>query len=299
MLFTARDLRYNIEQSFKHLYAYLQSTAQRNLGKHQFDANEVDVVVGHVVEHLVRIGLLGTKDTTPLTPLDRLTDVQFYAYLHKMVQNKSLDRLRKRRVSTVLFTSFANADGEDEIDNLDAAAINAGTTNPFKTPEDIVLELATQEVFRNMLKHCIKKLASAPLQFQALLEEMQKKGVDEIIDALQEELPPALFLKTTIPNASQHRDHAHKKLQQCLQSQSTNLAVVIVFRLIKYATFNAASSNYTVSALTLAQHDLTEVQVHLGLRELVKEKVLEWQGEDVVGYTATQKKQLERFYKKE
>lgn len=81
MPFTANDLRYHAEQNYPLLYAYLHRHAQRYLGALKYDAFEVDVVVGHVVEQLVRLGLLGATNTTPLCALDRLNDAQFYAFL--------------------------------------------------------------------------------------------------------------------------------------------------------------------------------------------------------------------------
>src|SRR5437764_15489392 len=104
MPFTARDLRYRPEQSYPLLYAYLQRNAQRFLGGLKFDAFEVDAVVGHVVEQLVRFGLLGGGDSTPPTALDGLTDAQFYTFLSRSTRNKAVERLRKRRLETTNFT---------------------------------------------------------------------------------------------------------------------------------------------------------------------------------------------------
>ncbi|GER88310.1 hypothetical protein KDW_24720 [Dictyobacter vulcani] len=65
MPFTANDLRYRAEQSYPLLYAYLHRNAQRYLGALKYDAFEVDTVIGHVVEQLVRLGILGGEDRTP------------------------------------------------------------------------------------------------------------------------------------------------------------------------------------------------------------------------------------------
>src|SRR6266567_7597988 len=81
MPFTARDLRYRPEQSYPLLYAYLHRNAQRYLGAFRYDAFEVDTVIGHVVEQLVRLGLFAGADHTPKSALDQLTDAQFYAFL--------------------------------------------------------------------------------------------------------------------------------------------------------------------------------------------------------------------------
>ena len=74
MPFTAHDLRYKAEETYPALYAHLTRHAQRFLQSLKYDAVELDLVVGHVVEHLVRLGLLGGGDKTPLTALDRLSD---------------------------------------------------------------------------------------------------------------------------------------------------------------------------------------------------------------------------------
>src|SRR5579884_3610054 len=97
MPFTAHHLRYHLEQSFPALYTYLYQRAQRYLGSLKYDAFEVDQVVGHVVEYLTRLGLMGGGDSAPETALDRLTNAQFYAFLNRSIQNKAIDRLRKKR----------------------------------------------------------------------------------------------------------------------------------------------------------------------------------------------------------
>ena len=145
MPFTARDLRYNAEQSYPLLYAYLHRNAQRYLGALKYDAFEVDTVIGHVVEQLVRLGLLGGDDRTSLTALDRLTDAQFYTFLSRSVRNKSIDRLRKRRlqVSTAAeLESMESDEGEDH--PLEDAVESVWGTTPFSTPEEISLHLVSQ-----------------------------------------------------------------------------------------------------------------------------------------------------------
>lgn len=163
MPFTARDLRYKPEQSYPQLYAYLQRNAQRFLGALKFDAFEVDAVVSHVVEQLVRLGLLGGGDHTPLTTLDRVTDAQFYTFLSRSVHNKAVDRLRKRRVQISSFTELGVLDGEEEENDLLNQAIQSPWgTIPFATPEEITLQLVSQHALRNLLKHCILALQTAP-----------------------------------------------------------------------------------------------------------------------------------------
>jgi len=302
MPFTANDLRYHAEQNYPLLYAYLHRHAQRYLGALKYDAFEVDVVVGHVVEQLVRLGLLGAADTTPLCALDCLSDAQFYAFLNRSVKNKAIDRLRKRRL---LINTTAELEGPDSTD-ADASPLNDAVTSiwgttPFKTPEDTALFLVTHNELRNLLKHCIMVLGSAPHQLQAIIQELQELGADDLLHTVIEALPPAERVLETPKDAhmSQHKDHAHKKLRHCLQEQSTNLTVTIALRLTKYATRAATTNDYTVDVLTLAQRDVTESDVCMSLKQLVEERVLNWQGEDVVHLTTAQMKQLTRFYKEE
>src|SRR6266487_4362295 len=95
MPFTAHDLRYHADQTYPALYAHLSRHAQRSLDVLKYDPIELDMVIGHVVEQLLRIGLLGGEDRTPLTVLDGLSNAQFYAFLNRSVRNKAIDRLRK------------------------------------------------------------------------------------------------------------------------------------------------------------------------------------------------------------
>src|SRR6266567_7645549 len=122
MPLTAYDLRHHPEQSYPLLYAYLHRHAQRHLGSLKYDAFEVDTVIGHVVEQLVRLGLFGGGDSKPLTALDGLTDAQFYAFLSRSVRNKAIDRLRKRRlpVSTAAELEYPDAEGGED-DPLEGA----------------------------------------------------------------------------------------------------------------------------------------------------------------------------------
>jgi hypothetical protein len=301
MPFTARDLRHRPEQSYPLLYAYLQRNAQRFLGGLKFDAFEVDAVVGHVVEQLVRLGLLGGGDSTPLTALDGLTDAQFYTFLSRSTRNKAVDRLRKRRLQTTNFTELGVPQGEEEEnDPLNQVVQSPWGTIPFATPEEITLKLVSQHDLRNLLKHCIRALQAAPHQLEAVLQELQAVGADELVSTLKVELH---FMPPTShePNAhmSQHKDHAHKKLRHCLQQQSTHLTVMIALRLTQYGTHSADATGYTVDVQTLTQDDLSERQVQTGLKQLVAEGLLDWSGESVVHFTAAQKKHLERFYQVE
>lgn len=302
MPFTANDLRYHAEQNYPLLYAYLHRHAQRYLGVLKYDAFEVDVVVGHVVEQLVRLGLFGAADTTPPSALDRLSDAQFYAFLNRSVRNKAIDRLRKRRPQLNTTAELEGPDSTDADENpLNQAVTSIWGTAPFKTPEDTALFLVTQNALRNLLKHCIMVLGNAPHQLQAVMQELQELGADDLLHTVIEALPPAErgVELTENPHMSQHKDHAHKKLRHCLQEQSTNLIVTIALRLTKYATRAATTNDYTVDVLTLAQQDITQSDVRISLKQLVEERVLNWQGEDVVHLTTAQVKQLLRFYKEE
>ncbi len=302
MPFTANDLRYHAEQNYPLLYAYLHRHAQRHLGALKYDAFEVDVVVGHVVEQLVRLGLLGAANTTLQGALDRLSDAQFYAFLNRSVKNKAIDRLRKRRLQVNTTTELESPDGSDMDDNpLNEAVTSIWGVTPFKTPEETALFLVTQNELRNLLKHCIMVLGSAPHQLQAVIQELQELGADDLLHIVEEELPSATQVAETSrdAHASQHKDHAHKKLRHCLQEQSTNLAVTIALRLSNYATRAATTNDYTVTVSLLASQDMPENDVRTGLKQLVEEKVLDWQGEDVVHLTTAQMKQITRFYKEE
>src|SRR5260370_16416501 len=97
MPFTAHDLRYDLERSYPSLCAYLQQRAQRYLGPLAFDANEVDLVVGHIVEQLTRLQLLACADYSPQTALDRLTHAQFYAFLNRSMNTTPTNPLPSLR----------------------------------------------------------------------------------------------------------------------------------------------------------------------------------------------------------
>jgi DNA-directed RNA polymerase specialized sigma24 family protein len=304
MPFTARDLRYRPEQSYPLLYAYLHRNAQRYLGAFRYDAFEVDTVIGHVVEQLVRLGLLGGGDKTPLGALDRLTDAQFYAFLNRSVKNKAIDRLRKRRLQVSTASELeAPGDVEDE-DPLEDAVEPAWGAIPFSTPEAITLHLASQQELRAMLKHCILVLSVAPHQLQAVMQELREYGADELLGAVIAELRlslPAAAEETDqpTPHMSQHKDHAHKKLRRCLQQQSTNLTVAVALRLTDYKQLSTATNNDTITIQDLAQGGLSVDDVRAGLKELVAEGLLDWHGEDDLHLTAAQVKRLARFYREE
>ncbi len=300
MPFTAHDLRYHLEQSFPILQAYLYQRAQRYLGDLKYDAFEVDQVVGHVIDYLTRLGILGGGDSAPETALDRLTNAQFYAFLNRTIRNKAIDRLRKKRPPMYALADHEGAGVEgDEIDPLSEASESFLGTVPFATPEEAALEAASREELRSLLKHCIKALSSAPRQFQAVIQELEEVGADEIIEDMRREFPEVFPTDLTLAHLSQHKDHAHKKLRHCLQKSSTNLAVMIALRITEYRVPLTGSDELSVPISTLAQEDLSEDDVRMGLKQLVAEGLLHWQGEQIVRCTSAQEKRLARFYEGE
>ncbi|QBD79632.1 hypothetical protein EPA93_28115 [Ktedonosporobacter rubrisoli] len=303
MPFTAQDLRYRPEQSYPLLYAYLHRNAQRFLGSLKYDAFEVDTVIGHVVEQLVRLGLFGGGDKTPSTALDRLTDAQFYTFLSRTVRNKAIDRLRKRRLLVATAAELEVPEGiNGDDDPLDDAVESLWGETPFAAPETITLHLASQQELRNLLIHCIHRLSAAPQQLRAVLQELQDIGADELFHNVIEELQSSLSSNSSIepsPHLSQHKDHAHKKLRHCLQQRSSNLTVIIALRLTEYKAQSTGTKEYVVDIQTLAQDDLSLEEVQTGLRELAAEGLLSWQGEPVVQLSAAQLRRLTRYYKEE
>lgn len=300
MPFTAHDLRYRPEESYPQLYAYLLRNAQRYLGGYKYDAFEVDTVIGHVIEQLVRLGLFGGGDTTPQTALDSLTEAQFYAFLNRAVRNKAIDRLRKRRVQVSTSAELESFDEGGDEDPLNEAVTPLWGETSLATPEDIAVHLASQQDLRNMLKHCIKVLGAAPHQLQAVVQELREFGCDELLGTVLAEEHASLATETeNNPHMSQHKDHAHKKLRHCLQQQSTNLTVVIALRLSEYKQQTSTGKEYSVELRTLAQNDLSDHDVRVGLQELVAEGLLDWHGEDHIRLTAAQVKRLARFYREE
>lgn len=296
MPFTAHNLRYQAEQSYPLLYAYLHRNAQRFLGALKYDAFEVDTVIGHVVEQLVRLGLLGCGDHTPLTVLDSLTEAQFYAFLCRSVRNKAIDRLRKRRFQVSASAELEMSDDESENDPLNEAVESVWGTIPFVTPEAMILQVVSQKHLRDLLRHCILGLRGAPNQLQAVVQELKECGADDLLRSILAELEGPLALEIN-PHISQHKDHAHKKLRSCLQQQSSNLTVIVALRLTQYKA--VAGTRISVELRTLAQQDLSLEKVCQGLAELAREGLVDWHGEDVVQLTIDQVKRLSRFYQEE
>lgn len=299
MPFTAQDLRYRPEQSYPLLYAYLHRNAQRYLGTLKYDAFEVDTVIGHVVEQLVRLGLFGAGDATPLSALDRLTDAQFYAFLSRCVKNKAIDRLRKRRLQVATEAELELPESaEFDESPLDDAVESLWGPAPFETPEQITLHLASQQELRSLLKHCIMVLSAAPYQLQAVIQELHEFGADELLQNVLHDLHISLPSSSS-SHMSQHKDHAHKKLRLCLQQQSTNLTTMVALRLTVYGKLATDKSMYAVDIRTLAQDDLSADDVRRGLNELVAGGLLSWSGEEIVHLTTAQMKRLSRYYAEE
>jgi hypothetical protein len=301
MPFTAYDLRYHPEQSYPLLYAYLQRNAQRYLGALKYDAFEVDTVVGHVVEQLVRLGLFAGGDSSPQTALDHLSAAQFYAFLSRSVHNKAIDRLRKRHLPIVIPTEREGSDRDEGEENpMDGAVTTLWGTTPFSTPEELTMQLASQMALRNVLKHCIQMLQAAPNQLQAVLHELTECGAEELLHGLFEDEQIVLSASDALnPHFSQHKDHAHKKIRHCLQQESSNLTVTVALRLCEYKVLSHETNGYTVDLQVLEQDDLTKSEVQIGLKELAAEGLLSWNGEESVLLTSSQVKRLTRFYKEE
>jgi len=249
-----------------------------------------------VVEQLVRLGLLGCGDHTPLTALDSLTEAQFYAFLCRSVRNKAIDRLRKRRFQVNTAAELEMPDEESENDPLNEAVESVWGTIPFASPESMVVQVAAQKHLRYLLKHCILGLRGAPNQLQAVVQELKEYGADDLLQVILAELPDSLVLEKHA-HVSQHKDHAHKKLRSCLQQQSSNLTVIVALRLTQYKA--VAGTRISVELQTLVQKDLSLEKVRQGLAELVRQGLVDWYGEDAVQLTIDQLKRLTRFYQDE
>lgn len=298
MPFSASDLRYHLEESYPALCSYIQHRAQRYLGQLAFDAFEMDQVVGHVIEYLARIQLLGGGDRAPKTALDELSNAQFYTFLNRMVQNKAIDRLRRRRLpmsTTGELEEQGNPD--DDNDPLNSVVEPFWGDVPFANPEEAALEAVSQEQLRALLKRCIETLGAAPRQLQAVLQELEELGAGDLVKEVRADMP--LELEGEVAHLSQHKDHAHKKLRLCLQKNSTNLAVMIAIRITEYGAESSGTDEVSVPIQTLTQKDLSLREVQTGLQHLTRAGILNWQGEEVVRVTPAQRKLLTRFYEEE
>ena len=296
MPFSAHDLRYHLDDHYASLVAYLQQRAQRYLGTLAFDAVEVDQVVGHVIEQLTLLHVLGGGDTGPETALDHLTQAQFYAFLNRCVKNKSIDRLRRHRAPTSTLAELERSGGaEDEAQPMEGIVETLWGTVPFATPEDTALEAASQQALRHLLRRCIEALSSAPRHLEAVLQELEELEAGDMARQIRQlcGLPAS---DAPLAHASQHRDHAHKKLRHCLQQNSSNLAVVVALRLSEYDTSSTGADVILVDVKTLAHDKLSLKDVQTGLKHLTTEGLLDWHGEDILRLLPSQCKRLARFY---
>jgi len=299
MPFTAYDLRYNLQDNFPKLCAYLQQRAKRWLGTFAYDSYEVDVVVGHVIEQLTRIGLLGGGDHAPETALDRLSNAQFYAFLNHSVKNKAIDRLRRRHLTTSSLSAFEDPSTiETENDPLNTVADSIWGPPPFPTPEAAALQAASQEELRILIQRCIEELRSAPRQLLVVIQELDEMGVGDLCQDLKEKFR-TLLADLELTHLSQHKDHAHKKLRHCLQHSSTNLAVLVALRLTEYGQYSTSSDEISVGIKTLVDKRISEEEVLKGLNHLARVGLLDWHGEESVRITSVQLKHLARFYEEE
>ena len=299
MPFSADDLRYHAEQTYPALYAYLSRQAKNHLGMLKNDTYEVDMVVGHVIEQLVKLGLLGGQDKQPLTALDRMSTAQFYTFLGRMVRNKAIDRLRKHRLQVSSFAELESPDSSEVDDNpLNSTEVSIWGNPPFATPETATLALVSQQELRAVLIHCIQKLEAAPHQLEAVLQEIKDIGGEEAVHVLFEEIHFSLE-ETMIAHISQHKDHAHRRLRLCLQESSSNLIVHVALRLIQCGVQIPGTKDFSVDMHILADDRLTESDVKDGLRHLTEENVLDWHGEERVVISASKMKHLQRYYRED
>ena len=296
MPFSAHDLRYHLDQSYASLNVYLQQHARRYLGTLAFDSVEVDQVVGHVIEYLTHLHILGGGDSAPETALDHLTNAQFYAFLNRCVKNKAIDRLRKHRAPTSTLAELERPGGEDdEAPPMESVVETLWGAIPFATPEETALEAASRQDLRQLLKHCIEALSAAPRQLEAVLQELEELDAGDMAQEIRQfcSLPAN---NAPLAHASQHRDHAHKKLRHCLQQNSSNLAVAVALRLSEYETTSTGANVILVDIRTLARDNLSMKDVQMGLKHLTTEGLLDWRGEDTLRLLPSQCKRLARFY---
>ncbi len=299
MPFTAHDLRYNLQDFYPQLYAFLQQRAKRYLGAFAYVSDEVDLVVEHVIEQLTKVGLLGGGDHAPETALDRLSNAQFYSFLNQSVKHKAIDRLRKHHLPTSSLSAFEDPGNiEEENDPLNIVADSIWGSPPFPTPEAAALQAASQASIRILIKHCIEELSSAPRQLLAVLQELDEIGMEDLVQELKDEFH-AQLADLELTHLSQHKDHAHKKLRHCLQKSSTNLAVLVALRLTEYGRNSAGVNEISVDIKALVDERISEEEVMKGLNHLARVGLLDWHGEKIVCITSVQQKHLARFYEEE
>ncbi len=301
MPFTARDIRYHAEETYPALYDYLLRHAHHYLGQLKHDPVAPELVVNHVIDQLIRYGLFGQGDHTPLCFLDLMSPAQFYAFLHNCCRNKAIDELRRHRPPISSFSDLEQPEGGENEDGPLNEDIDPLWGVPFATPEEITLALASQSDLRRLLVHCLIALKAAPKQLYAMIQELKEIGADEVLQntiaALRQDYPADQ--EALIAHLSQHKDHAHKKLRHCLQEQSSNLTVRIALRLTEYGTRAAKPSGFVVAVAALMHDDLSIDEVRIGLQDLASEGLIDWHSDESVHLTGAQMKRLSRFYKEE
>src|SRR5262249_41018174 len=159
------------------------------------------------------------------------------------------------------------------------------------TPETITMQLLSQKHMRDLLKHCIMKLRAAPNQLQAVVQELKEIGADDLLQSLPVDIQ-GLQASEINPHASQHKDHAHRKLRSCLQQQSSNLTVIVALRLTQYKPVAGTKKTQCIDLHTLVQQNLSLDEVRQALAELAREGLVDWHDEDFVQITADQVKRL-------
>ena len=145
------------------------------------------------------------------------------------------------------------------------------------------------------MRHCILALNTAPHQLQAVIQELEIIGADDLLGQILQDLRQNASSLSAPEHMSQHKDHAHKKLRHCLQQKSTNLAVRVALRLTEYT--DLVKKKNTVQIQTLVGTELSESDVRMGLQALTTEGLLNWSGEDDIRLTLDQMKRLARYYK--
>jgi DNA-directed RNA polymerase specialized sigma24 family protein len=304
MLFSARNLRYHIEDCYSSFCSFLQRRAKFYLRQLGHDSMEVDEVVAHIIEQLTRLGLIGARDDQPPTLLEQLTDAQFLAFLNRSIKNKAIDRLRKKRLPVSLAAGIETyGEVEEEKDPFEDRVETVWSKPPFATPEEAALEAVKNTFLLVLLKECIRLLGNAPHQLLALEQEFEELGVEELVQFMHQEFD-AQLTNVEADHMSQHKDHAHKKLRLCLQGSSNNLRVLVALRLSQYGQHATKTGERSVPIKQLmtdtqGKQDLSDQEVKRALGYLVSRGLLNWQGEEIVRFSFAQAKRLARYYEKE
>ena len=149
-----------------------------------------------------------------------------------------------------------------------------------------------------LIKSCIEGLSSAPRQLLAIIQELEETGMEDLAQNLKHKYATELA-HVELSHLSQHKDHAHKKLRQCLQHGSTNLAVLVALRLTEYGNNPTGIDEISIGIKALINERLSEEDARKGLHHLARIGKLDWHGEEVVHVTSDQRKHLAHFYEEE